>query len=131
MPATNSDKRPSHVLLYEAAGFLAIIALSWLNELTGLPYFLFGGPPHQPDLRECGMETVVVLLVAGPILLISRHLVSRLVYLEKFLKICAWCKKVDSGGRWVQMDQYLADFGQRSTHGMCPDCYKKAKAEIG
>ncbi len=127
----NSKKQSSLVLLYEAAGFMAIVALSWLNERIGLPYLLFGGSPHHPDFRESAMESVVVLLVATPILVLTRRLVSRLFYLEKFLKICAWCKRVDAGDRWVPMDQYLAaGFGQRTTHGMCPDCYEKVKREI-
>jgi len=127
----NSRKRSSQVLLYGALGFLAIIILSWLDELIGLPYLLFGGAPHHPDFRESAMETVAVLIIAPPILLLSRRLVSRLFYLETFLKICAWCKRVDAGGRWVPMDMYLAaGFGQRTTHGMCPECYAKIKSEI-
>lgn len=118
------------VLLYESAGFLAIIALSWLNEFAGLPHLLLGGPPEQPEINESVMETVVILLVAVPILLISRRLLSRLVYLQKFLKVCAWCKRVDAGGAWVPMDEYLATgYGQRTTHGMCPDCYEKVTGE--
>ena len=127
----NSRKHPSRVLLYETLGFLAIIILSWLDELIGLPYLLFGGAPHHPDFRESAMETVAVLFIATPILLLSRRLVSRLFYLETFLKICAWCKRVDAGDRWVPMDMYLAEgFGQKTTHGMCPDCYAKMKSEI-
>ncbi len=126
-----SRKHSSVVLLYETLGFLAIIALSWLNEVIGLPYLLFGGPPHHTDFRESAMESMVVLLIAIPILMLSRRLALRLFYLEKFLKICAWCKRVDLGDRWVPMDQYLAaGFGQRTTHGMCPDCFEKVKSEI-
>ena len=127
----NSRKLPSRVLVYEAVGFLAIIILSWMDELIGLPSLLFGGAPHHPDFRESAMETMVVLIAATPILLLTRRLVSRLFYLETFLKICAWCKRVDAGGRWVPMDMYLAaGFGQRTTHGMCPECYAKIKSEI-
>ncbi len=125
-----SDKRSSIVLLYETAGFLAIIALSWLNEFAGLPQLLFGGPPERPEISESLMESLVILLVAVPILLVSRRLLSRLFYLEKFLKICAWCKRVDAGNAWVPMDQYLATgYGQKTTHGMCPDCYEKVTGE--
>lgn len=126
----NLRKHSSQVILYEALGFLAIIILSWMDELIGLPYLLFGGAPHHPNLGESAMETVVVLITATPILLLSRRLASRLFYLEKFLKICAWCKRVDVGDRWVPMDMYLAaGFGQKTTHGMCPDCYARMKSE--
>lgn len=126
----NVRKHSSMVLLYEAAAFLVIIALSWLDELIGLPYLLFGGAPHLPDFRESAMETVAVLVIAAPILLLSRQLISRLFYLESFLKVCAWCKKVSDRDRWVPMDVYFAaEFNQRTTHGMCPDCFEKMKGE--
>ncbi len=126
-----TGRRSSLVLLYETLGFLAIVGLSWLDELIGLPRLLFGGAAHQPDFRESAMETVVVLAIAAPILLLNRRLVSRLFYLEKFLKICAWCKRVDTGDYWVPMDAYLAEgCGQKTTHGICPDCYEKVKGEI-
>ncbi len=122
----NSRRRSSVVLLFELAGFVAIIALSWLDELIGVPALLFGGAPHHPEFRESAMESVVVILVAIPILLLSRRLLSRLFYLEKFLKVCAWCKRVDAGGRWLPMERYFeAGFDQKTTHGMCPDCYAK------
>ncbi len=128
---TTSDRQPYLVLLYETLGFLAIIALSWVDELIGLPRLLFGGPAHHPEFRESAMETVVVLIIAAPILLLTRRLVSRLFYLEKFLKICAWCKRVDTGESWVSMDAYLAaGYGQQTTHGICPDCYEKVKNEL-
>lgn len=128
----NSRKNASIVLLFELAGFGAIIALSWVDELIGLPYMIFGGAPHRPEFRESAMESVVVIVVAIPIILLSRRLLSRLFYLEKFLKVCAWCKRVDAGGRWVPMDRYFeAGFDQQTTHGMCPDCFAKAKDELG
>ncbi len=128
----NSRKQSSVVLVCELAAFAAIIALSWLDELVGLPALLFGGAPHHPEFRDSAMESVVVILVAIPVLLLSRRLLSRLFYLEKFLKVCAWCKRVDAGGRWLPMDRYFeAGFNQQTTHGMCPDCYEKAKGEIG
>lgn len=48
------------------------------------------------------METVVVLVIAAPILLLNRRLLSRLFSLEQFLQMC----------------------------GMCPDWYEKAKSAL-
>jgi len=47
------------------------------------------------------------------------------------LPICAWCKKIrNDEGYWTDVSTYIsertnADF----SHGICPDCYKKVKAE--
>lgn len=50
----------SRILWYEAIGFLAIIVLSWVNELSDLPY-LVGGVPYVPNWRESALETPIVL----------------------------------------------------------------------
>jgi hypothetical protein len=51
--------------------------------------------------------------------------------LSGLLPICAWCKRIrDDQGTWQQIETYItvhseADF----THGICPDCARKHKAE--
>ena len=51
--------------------------------------------------------------------------------LSGLLPICAWCKRIrDDQGSWQQIETYItvhseADF----THGICPDCARKHKAE--
>lgn len=44
------------------------------------------------------------------------------------LPICASCKKIrDDEGYWSQVEQYIAKHTEaRFTHGICPDCGKKA-----
>jgi hypothetical protein len=48
----------------------------------------------------------------------------------EFLSMCAWCKKVDLGGTWVEVEQAVSRlrlFEQpllpRLTHGICQACY--------
>jgi PAS domain S-box-containing protein len=51
--------------------------------------------------------------------------------LKGLLPICAWCKKIrDDQGYWQQIEAYIrahseADF----SHGICPECAKKARKE--
>jgi hypothetical protein len=114
---------PRTVLWYEIAAFGLLIALSWANELLGIPARLFGGP-HHPNLREAGLETMVILLVAVPIVLRTRRIVARLFYLEGFLRVCAWCPKVQHEGHWVPIAEFFEKrFDARTSHGMCPDCF--------
>jgi hypothetical protein len=56
------------VLWYEIAAFGLLIAISWADELLGLPGRLFGGS-HLPNIREALLETIVILVVAIPIVL--------------------------------------------------------------
>src|SRR6267378_5729202 len=89
----------SRILWYEGLGFLAIITLSWVDELFDLTH-LVGANQFTPNWRESALETLIVVLVAIPVMILTRKLVSRLYYLEGFLRVCAWCKKVHYNGKW-------------------------------
>ena len=116
----------SKILWYEVIGFLVIIVLSWANELTGLPHF-FGAVKYVPNWRESVLETLIVLLVATPVMILTKRLVSRLHYLEGFLRVCAWCKNLEYDGEWISLEEFFERKFQTSTsHGMCPAC----KAEM-
>jgi hypothetical protein len=117
------EKNPARTILWhEIAAFVVIIAVSWLNELLGVPARVFGGE-HHPNIPEAMLETTVVVAVATPIVLRTRRVVARLFYLESFVKVCAWCQKVEEGGRWVPISEFLQQrFDTATSHGMCPSC---------
>jgi hypothetical protein len=117
--------KPQRILWYEASGFLFIIVLSWVDELFNLPSLLFGGTEHS-NWREAAMETIIVLTVWLIVFLLTRRLLARLYYLEKFLRVCAWCRKIGRGDEWLSMEQYFdKDFDVKTSHGLCPACAKK------
>ena len=119
------------VLWYEIAAFGLLIALSWANELFGIPALLFGGP-HHPNLREAGLETIAILVVAVPIVLRTRRIVARLFYLEGFLRVCAWCQKVQHEDHWVPIAEFFQQrFDARTSHGMCPECFHEQSQASG
>jgi hypothetical protein len=53
--------------------------------------------------------------------------------LRELLPICAWCKKIrDDSGYWKQLDRYIQEHDIATfTHGICPECEVKIKAEYG
>lgn len=85
------------LLWYEVAAFGLLIAVSWADELFGLPGLLLGGPSTR-NLREAAFETVVILLVAVPVVFHTRRVVTRPFYFEGFLRVCAWCRSVEHDG---------------------------------
>ena len=91
--STSARRRTSTIVAYEIVGFLAIIALSWMNELLGVPSLIFGSD-HLGGWHESVVETAIILLVAIPVVVLTRRLVTRLHYLEEFLRLCAWCQKL-------------------------------------
>lgn len=58
--------------------------------------------------------------------------ISELRVLSGLLPVCASCKKIrDDKGSWSQMEMYLKDHSEATfSHGYCPECEKKALAEI-
>lgn len=49
---------------------------------------------------------------------------------EEFLRVCAWCKKVELEGTWVEVEAAIDTLKlferenlPRLTHGVCPECY--------
>jgi hypothetical protein len=56
---------------------------------------------------------------------------------EKLLRVCGWCKKVDVGGRWVEIEDAMSELRlfdetllPAVTHGMCGECYEHMQAEV-
>lgn len=117
--------KPQRILWYQALGFLVIIALSWLDELFNLPYRLFPGPGHS-NWREAAIETFIVLAVWAFTFVLTKRILTRLHYLEGFLRVCAWCRKIGEDDDWFSMEQYFdQSFSVKTSHGLCPDCAKK------
>lgn len=124
------QKSGSKVLWYECFGFGLILFLSWANKMVDLPSLFVGGAAHASKWRDSAMETVLILLIWAFVHSLTRRLVARLHYLEGMLRVCAWCRKVGHGDRWVQLEQYFAeDFQIGTTHGVCSDCLKKLEED--
>jgi len=51
--------------------------------------------------------------------------------LEGLLPICSWCKRIrNDQNYWEQLEQYLSEhMGATVTHGICPECCAKWRAE--
>jgi len=114
----------------ELVGFAIIIALSWANESVGLTRLLLGGG-QQTDWRESVIETLVVVVVAVPVVVLTGRIVSRLHYLEGFLRICAWCKKLNRDDEWIPIEEFFQrGFETTTSHGMCSECLARATAGL-
>jgi len=124
-------RRSSTIVVYEILGFVAIIALSWINELLGLPSLIFG-TDHLGGWHESLLETSIILLVAIPVVILTRRLVVRLHYLEEFLRLCAWCRKLHLDGEWVPVEEFVQrKFDTQTSHGNLPHLQGGATESLG
>jgi hypothetical protein len=118
----------SWVLAYECLGALLIIAFCWLREMTGLASVLMGAAPRAGDWRNAAVGTVLILLAWAVVFIFTYRLVKQLVYLEKFIRVCAWCRKVCYREKWKPLEEYFESAHHvGTTHGICPECFQKAK----
>lgn len=123
-----SSKSASKIVWVEIASFGAIIVISWANE-WGLEAFLFG-ETYKRDWKDPIMQTAITIMVAIPTIVLSWRLSKRLHYLEGFLRVCSWCRKVGQGDDWVSIEEYVGKtLDTQTTHGICPSCLIKLKEE--
>jgi hypothetical protein len=124
------EKSRNAILRYESIGFGLIILLTWLDELTRLSSYLFGGEPHISDWRDSAMLTLLILAVWAVVFVFTRRLLAHLHHLEAFLRVCAWCRKVGYQDKWVPLEEYFAaGFKVETTHGMCPECFEQMQRD--
>ena len=123
-------KSGSWVLLYECLGFGMLLVLSWVNELVNLSHRLLGEVLSPADWRDSALQSVVILLIWWMVFALTRRLMAHLHYLEGFLRVCAWCRKVGNAEEWMRLEEYFArGFQIETTHGMCPECLKKMEED--
>ena len=58
---------------------------------------------------------------------------DRVKRLEGILPTCMYCKKIrDENQTWVNIEQYVTERSSAEfSHGLCPDCFPKASAQLG
>ncbi len=121
----------SKVILYQNLGFLVVIALGFLDEITRLSSLVFGDAARTWELRR---STLGMLLVLGVWFLVSmstRRILNRLHYLENFMRVCAWCHHINFKSEWITMEEFMRQgFDTPTTHGICPTCLAEQKAAI-
>src|SRR5262245_43857675 len=82
-------------LIWQSMGFLIVIVLTWSDALFDLLHYALGLPHHSGDLNRTAISTAVILLLWMFSAYKIYRVVSRLSYLESFLHVCAWCRKIE------------------------------------
>jgi len=122
-------KSSPKVLLYQSAGFLAIIALSFLDDWLRLSSLVFGDHPLFPEFHQSALEMLLILGVWFLVAASTRRVLDRMRRLEDFLKVCAWCRRIEYRGHWISLERFLQQgFDTPTTHGICQECLEREKA---
>ena len=121
----------SKIELYQNLGFLVIILLCFLDDLLQLPGLIFSDHPFAFVYRR---STLDILLVFGVWFLVSRstrRILERVHYLEKFMRVCAWCRRIHFKGDWMPLEEFMRQsFDTPTTHGICTECLQRQQTII-
>lgn len=114
------------IVFAEIAGFVFIIALLWGNEIFDIPNRLFGAPSTPVNLAESLIETLCIIIFGIPAVFNTWRNLKKIKYLEGFLPVCSYCKKIRIHDVWIPFEQYISDHSDAVfSHGMCPSCQKE------
>jgi hypothetical protein len=127
-------KKNSHltkIVFYQHFGFLAIIAICWLDELIKLPSLIFSDHPFAFVFRRSTLDMLLVLAVWLLVSRSTRRALERIRYLEEFMRVCSWCRRIDYHGDWMPLEDFLEQgFDTPTTHGICPECLRRQRAAL-
>lgn len=115
----------SRIGLYQNLGFLGIIALFYLDDLIKLPSLIFSEHPFIFLHRRTTVEMLLVLGVWFVVTVSTRRILDRIRYLEEFMRVCAWCRRINYHGEWMRLEEFMRQgFDTPTSHGICTDCFK-------
>jgi hypothetical protein len=110
-------------LLWQSLGFLVIVVLTWSDALFDLAHAVLGRPARNMDLGRTAITTFVIVLLWVFSAYKIYRVVSRLSYLESFLHVCAWCRKIEYHEEWLSLEEHFRHHtGGQASHGICPQC---------
>jgi len=107
------------------------MAIGYLDELIKLPSLIFSGDPFAFMFQRSTLNMLLVLAVWLLVSASTRRVLERVRYLEKFMRVCAWCRKIDFKGEWMPLEEFMRQgFDTPTTHGICPNCLERQKEAI-
>jgi hypothetical protein len=119
------------ILLIELVGFLAVLTIIWLDEYVDVPFLYFGAARTPARPQEYWFETISVLVAGTAVVIATVFVLRRLRYLEKFVRVCAWCRKVLVEDTWLTFEEYMkTQYEVESSHGICPTCRARATQHL-
>ncbi len=129
-PPSKQEVYWQRALFWHGMGFITIVVVLWADKLFQLGQHLGVSEENTETYLEVSAKSGVVILLwmfsAYKIYLI----VSRLSYLESFLHVCAWCRKIEVKQKWLTIEQHFAQqTGVKASHGICPECANNLESE--
>ncbi len=119
----------TRVVLYQNLGFLGVLVICFLNEIFKLPSLIFANLPFPFVYRQLAIQMLLVLAVWFLVSASTRRILERVHYLEKFMRVCSWCRQIHYNGQWMPLEDFMRHgFDTPTTHGICKECLRRQQA---
>jgi hypothetical protein len=119
------------LIFYEIVGFSVTVLMLWANEILDLPHVLFGVKATPINWSESLFETLLVLTLGVCTTFFTWRLLQHIKYLEGFLPVCSFCKRIRLGEDWIPIEDFISKHSEAVfSHGLCPECAAKHYPEI-
>ena len=129
--AMRPNAQLNKIEMYQNVGFLCLIILCFLDDLLQLPALLFSDHPFAFVYRRSTLDILLVLAVWFLVSRSTRRILARVQYLEKFMRVCAWCRRIHYKGEWMPMEEFMRQsFDTPTTHGICKECLRQQEIVI-
>ena len=129
--ASSNAVQPGKIIMCQSIGFLAIIIVCLLDESLGLSSLVMGDHAYIIDFRGFTLKMLLILCVWLLVSNSTRRIMDQAQHLATFMKVCAWCRRIQFQGRWMPLEKFFKlGFNKTTSHGICADCLLKARAEI-
>ncbi len=124
------NKIIARAISYQLIGYGILLFLITGDELFDFPHNIFGAPATPINWAEVYIEGSYIIVLCAFTLYLSFRFLNRIKFLEGFLPICSYCKKIRKGNEWTSLEKYMLDHSEALfSHGLCPDCGEKHYGE--
>ena len=103
----------------------------WLDKWLGLSHLVFGDYFNIHGFHESELLTLLTLAVWFLVANSTRRVLERVRYLEGFLRVCAWCRRIRYKESWMPLEEFMQQgFDTPTSHGICKECLERTRADL-
>lgn len=107
------------------------MVICYLDELLKLPSLVFSDHPFAFVHQRSTLNMLLVLAVWFLVSRSTRRILDRVRHLEEFMRVCAWCRRINFKGEWISLEEFMRQgFDTPTTHGICTECLQEQQAAI-
>lgn len=131
MKKNSQSSQLAKIVVYQNLGFLGVIILCFLDDLLKLPTLIFADHSFEFLYRRTTSEMLLFFAVWFLVSRSTRRILERISYLEKFMRVCSWCRRINYHGEWMRLEEFMRQgFDTPTTHGICSDCLRQQQEAI-